>query len=154
MTVPAMDRPPLRARKTRTAPYRLVAAVRAALLGVAVCSSAWAAADDTKIIFPSGTPGATAPAAHASTAGANTFTLIVAVLLAGVGGWMVWRNRRGPALARGVQLLAVEETRTLGNRQYLVVASYEGQKFLLGVCPGRIDLLAPLAKSKTGELDR
>jgi flagellar protein FliO/FliZ len=38
----------------------------------------------------------------------------------------------------------IDETKSLGSRQYLVVASYEGRKLLLGVCPGRIDLLTPL----------
>ena len=45
---------------------------------------------------------------------------------------------------RDVRKLAIDETRSLGSRQYLVVASYEGKKLLLGVCPGRIDLLTPL----------
>jgi flagellar protein FliO/FliZ len=61
-----------------------------------------------------------------------------------VGGWLVWRNRRSTASGRTSSALAVEETRPLGNRQYLVVASYEGRKFLLGVCPGQINMLAPL----------
>ena len=47
-------------------------------------------------------------------------------------------------LGREARKLTVAETRSLGNRQYLVVADYEGRKFLLGVCPGRIDLLSSL----------
>ena len=31
-----------------------------------------------------------------------------------------------------------------GNRQYLVVAAYGEKKYLIGVCVGRISLLAPL----------
>jgi len=46
--------------------------------------------------------------------------------------------------AKGSRKLAVMETRMLGNRQFLVVAEYEGRKMLLGVCPGRIDLLSEL----------
>ena len=61
------------------------------------------------------------------------------------GGWscaiVVGLRRRGN-IARSRSM-----TRSLGNRQYLVVASYEGQKFLIGVCPGRIDLLAPLGSA-------
>ena len=49
--------------------------------------------------------------------------------------------------------LAVEETRSLGNRQYLVVASYEGKKFLLGVCPGRINLLSALPQDEDDDED-
>jgi flagellar protein FliO/FliZ len=69
---------------------------------------------------------------------------VLGLVLAGVGGWFVWRNRHRVAPGRDAHALTVEETRALGNKQFLVVASYEGKKFLLGVCPGRIDLLAPL----------
>ncbi len=115
----------------------------AALLALIVATAALHAADDTKIIFPSSNITTAAPAATGGGA-ASTLTLILAVILAAVGAWMIWRNRRGPGAAGGMRNLAVEETRSLGNRQYLVVASYEGKKFLLGVCPGRIDMLAPL----------
>jgi flagellar biogenesis protein FliO len=40
--------------------------------------------------------------------------------------------------------LHIEETRSLGHRQHLVVASYEGRRFLLGVCPGSIEYLSGL----------
>jgi flagellar protein FliO/FliZ len=40
--------------------------------------------------------------------------------------------------------LHIEETRTVGHRQHLVVASYEGRRFLLGVCPGSIEYLSGL----------
>ena len=104
------------------------------------------AADDNKIIFPGGTTHATAPATSSTAAGANTFALLIAVLIAGVGAWYYWRNRKAPMGGRGTQNLAIEETRSLGNRQYLVVASYGGEKFLLGVCPGRIDMLTPVGR--------
>ena len=45
---------------------------------------------------------------------------------------------------RGERRLVVAETRALGNRQYLVVAAYDDKRYLLGVCPGRIEMLAPL----------
>jgi flagellar biogenesis protein FliO len=45
---------------------------------------------------------------------------------------------------RGTRKLHVEETRGLGQRQFLAVVEYEGRKMLLGVCPGRIDYLCPL----------
>jgi flagellar protein FliO/FliZ len=65
---------------------------------------------------------------------------------------MVYRNRRGVPTARDMRALAIDETRSLGNKQYLVVASYEGKKFLIGVCPGRIDMLSPLdANLATGK---
>jgi flagellar protein FliO/FliZ len=40
--------------------------------------------------------------------------------------------------------LHIDESRSLGHRQYLVVASYEGRRFLLGVCPGSIEYLSGL----------
>lgn len=100
------------------------------------------AADDNAIITP-GT-GRAEPPAQAAGASLGSSTLIIGAALAAVGGWMVWRNRRGTPVGRDTRALAVEETRSLGNRQFLVVASYEGKKFLLGVCPGRIEMLSPL----------
>ncbi len=116
---------------------------RVAILWVLTAVSAWAA-DDNQVIFPGGTtPSAPGPSA-ASGGTFNTVTLFLAVLLAAAGAWVYWRNRNQPGTTRGSNALKVEETKALGNRQYLVVASYEGKRFLLGVCPGRIDLLSPL----------
>jgi flagellar protein FliO/FliZ len=117
---------------------RFLAVVVAAWL---FAGAAWAA-DDNKVIYPGSSPRSETAAPAAG--GMNSLTLVLGVVLAGVGGWFVWRNRHRVAPGRGEHALAVEETRALGNKQFLVVASYEGKKFLLGVCPGRIDLLAPL----------
>ena len=68
------------------------------------------------------------------------------LLLAGAGGWLLWRGRTKRLLGQEAPQLAIAETRSLGNRQFLVVASFEDKKFLLGVCPGRIELIAPLHK--------
>lgn len=113
-------------------------------LGVALMLVAGVrAADENQVIFPGSGSSATAPAA---TAGGtlHSMSLFLGLALAGAGGWMVWRNRRGQPVGRDMRALAIDETRSLGNRQFLVVASYEGRKFLLGVCPGRIDLLSSL----------
>lgn len=108
---------------------------------VVVCAHA---ADDDTIISPrSGANRAETPAS-AIGGSMNSMSLIVGLALAAVGGWLVWRNRRGTPVGKDQRLLAIEETRSLGNRQFLVVASYEGRKFMLGVCPGRIEMLAPL----------
>jgi flagellar protein FliO/FliZ len=107
--------------------------------------AALAAADDEKIIFPGAAKTEPPPASARS--GLNSMSLILAAALAGVGGWMFWRNRRATAGGKDLHALAIDETRSLGNRQYLVVASYEGKKFLLGVCPGRIDMLSSLSDS-------
>ena len=46
--------------------------------------------------------------------------------------------------AKAERKLHIEESRSLGHRQHLVVASYEGRRFLLGVCPGSIEYLSGL----------
>lgn len=111
------------------------------------------AADDNKVFTP-GTSRAEAPANPAG-ASLSSVSLFLGLALAGAGGWLLWRNRRATPIGRDQRLLAIDETRSLGNRQFLVVASYEGKRFLLGVCPGRIDLLSPLdgapAKERTRE---
>jgi flagellar protein FliO/FliZ len=72
--------------------------------------------------------------------------VFVVAACAGVGGWLIWQGRRrsGAGVAAAGRKLAVAETRSLGSRQYLVVATYGEKKFLLGVCPGRINLLTSL----------
>lgn len=77
--------------------------------------------------------------------------LLVAMVLAGAGGWLFWRGRLTPGGAVPARKLAIAETKSLGNRQYLVVASYEDKKYLLGVCPGRIELLTPLDGTPLGK---
>jgi len=141
------DGPPPRgagARRRPRAPRfafvrRLVAAL---LLASCLVPHFAAAADENAVIVPGAArPAAAAPALSSSF---NTLTLVLGLGMAAVGGWLLLRHRRGGVAPRETRALAVEETRSLGNRQFLVVASYEGKKFLLGVCPGRIELLAPL----------
>jgi flagellar protein FliO/FliZ len=72
------------------------------------------------------------------------FVLIVGLLVAGLYFTRSGFNslhRRG----KGERKLVISEARTLGNRQFLVVAEYENRKMLLGVCPGRIDYLSTLS---------
>jgi flagellar protein FliO/FliZ len=104
------------------------------------------AADESQVIFPRGSVDASAPAAP-STGGTGPVTIVAILVLAAAGGWMLWKGKKVNLGGRETKRLAIDETRSLGNRQYLVVASYEGKKLLLGVCPGRIDLLSPLADS-------
>jgi flagellar protein FliO/FliZ len=114
-------------------------------LGLALCLSGARAADDSTVIFPGSATRAEAKCAQSS--GMGSLTLVAAFLLAGAGAWFVLRGRRVPGVSRAPRNLLIDETRSLGSRQYLVVASYEGKKFLLGVCPGKIDLLTPLSGS-------
>jgi flagellar protein FliO/FliZ len=71
------------------------------------------------------------------------FCLLVALL---AGGSYFLKNGFNlfPKKNKGLRKLNVAETRMLGNRQFLVVAEYEGRKMLLGVCPGRIELISDL----------
>lgn len=116
------------------------AAVLAALMACALAS----AADDSRLIFPGSGSSADAAPVVTGSGSFHSLSLSLGLALAGAGGWMVWRNRQGKPIGRELRALLIDETRSLGSRQYLVVASYEGKKFLLGVCPGRIDLLSPL----------
>jgi flagellar protein FliO/FliZ len=77
--------------------------------------------------------------------------LVGALLLAAAGTWWFWRSRGSTGGAgHAGRRLAVEETRSLGNRQYLVVATYADKKLLLGVTPGRIKLLCELEADEEG----
>lgn len=106
------------------------------------------AAEDSRILYPA----AARPAGPEHATGSlNALTLGLALLLAVAGLWVMWRRRRGTTAHRETSGLAIHETRALGNRQYLVVAAYEGRKFLLGVCPGRIDMLAPLNERRPAD---
>lgn len=92
-----------------------------------------------------------APAPHVAD-GSGILTIIGVVVLGGAGAWFLLRGRKLQLQGRVVRRLNIDETKSLGSRQYLVVASYEGKKLLLGVCPGRIDLLTTLdasSESKT-----
>lgn len=110
-----------------------------------------APSDADQVITPKAAPQTTVTPADGP--GAGALTVVAVVLLAGAGGWMLWRSKSGAlaGLNRAQKKLIVEETRSLGNRQYLVVAAYENKKFLLGICPGKIELIAPLTAPDSGE---
>ena len=113
---------------------------RGALILLAVCGLALrapaATTPDDHVLGPFGTaPDSPAAAAH----GYGAATLIGFALLAGAGGWLLLRGRKLQLPSRATRRLVIDETRSLGSRQYLVVASYEGKKLLLGVCPGRAE---------------
>lgn len=115
----------------------------AARLGLLTLGAVAQAATEGDVIFPAKGAASSAPAGG----GLSSVIFIIGAILAGVGLWLFLRDRR-TAAGTAARALAIEETRSLGNKQYLVVASYRGQKFLLGVCPGRIDHLAALPGEK------
>jgi flagellar protein FliO/FliZ len=119
------------------------------ILFVALCPGLSRAADDSTVIFPAS--ASRAEAKNASSGGFGALTLVAGLILAGAGAWFLLRGRRTIGVSRAPRNLMIDETRSLGSRQYLVVASYEGKKFLLGVCPGKIDMLTTLSDSTAGE---
>lgn len=78
------------------------------------------------------------------------FTWVLALALIGGGAWLFWKKRTGGPLGGAGRKIQIEETRPMGNRQYLIIAQCEGKRFLLGVTPGRIDVVSPL-DPKTSE---
>ncbi|HEY0967449.1 MAG TPA: flagellar biosynthetic protein FliO [Opitutaceae bacterium] len=138
--------------------WLLVAFLAAGTPGL-VCAQA-AAADETvvadkspdAIIRPAATR-ADAPALSAPSGSFSALTFVGALALAAGGIWLAKRGRLpGVAGNRELRHLSVEETRALGNRQYLVVAAYDDKRFLIAVCPGRIEFLTALdASSKHRE---
>lgn len=54
--------------------------------------------------------------------------------------------------AKTARKLRIEETRSVGSRQHLIVAEYDGRRMLLGISPGRIEYLCGLdSEAATGE---
>jgi flagellar protein FliO/FliZ len=96
------------------------------------------------VIYPRNSPESRARQAEGSSFSLWSMLGLVAVL-GGGGFYLLKRNQLGSRGGIAVhQRLAVEETRSLGNKQYLAVATYGERKMLLAVCPGRIDLLCRL----------
>jgi flagellar protein FliO/FliZ len=114
-------------------------------LGLVRLQAADTAGQD-QVIFPRTTAGAGGTESRADAPSSSKAILALAAVCAGAGGWLLWRRRQSAALAAsGGRKLKVVETQSLGNRQFLVVADYDGRKILLGVCPGRIEMLTDLS---------
>jgi flagellar protein FliO/FliZ len=102
------------------------------------------------VIYPRGTAPAGAPSS-AESGRTNTFLLLGTAAVAAAAGWWLWQKRRTAGVSGQAARLNIVESRSLGSRQYLVVADYDGRKFLLGVCPGSIAMLTPLDGTGTPE---
>tara|TARA_R110002050_G_scaffold58218_1_gene130935 strand:- start:31 stop:462 length:432 start_codon:yes stop_codon:yes gene_type:complete len=97
------------------------------------------------VIFPAGESAgrhADVSGGGFSSAGSWVFALLVGGGAAGVWWWQRHRIKQGLSSQGGG--LAVEQSKSLGNRQFLVVAKCDGRRFLLGVAPGQINLLSAL----------
>ena len=112
----------------------------------AAAEHAGALAGDT-VIYPAG--AATSSAATPATGG-GTWVFVTLVFLA-TGAFYFWRKRHATPSGRRPAGLIVEETRALGNRQFLLVAACDGKRFLLGVAPGSIRMLAPLDEKEPND---
>jgi flagellar protein FliO/FliZ len=94
------------------------------------------------LLYPAGgpTPPGVAPATPAATSATWVFVVLVGMTAGAV--WL-WR-RRQPSKPGRRGNIQIEDTRALGNRQFLVVASCDGRRFLLGVAAGGIQMLSTL----------
>jgi flagellar protein FliO/FliZ len=97
------------------------------------------------LLIPGGN-GSARPGLDASRSSGSSSWLVVLGVIAGGAAWFWWRRRVGSPMTRGdrARQIDIEESRPLGNRQYLVVAAVGDKKFLLGITPGSIQMLAPL----------
>lgn len=106
-----------------------------------------AALGDEGVIYPRNSPEARAQGATEDSS-SLWGTLGVVVILGGAGLYLLKRGQLGNRSRASVQQrLAIEETRPLGNKQFLAVAAYGERRILLGVCNGRIDFLCRLDDS-------
>jgi len=94
------------------------------------------------MLYPAGSPAV--PGAPRAAPGGSSATWVFTVLVIGAAAGVWYWRRRGGSPRRKHGLIAIEDTRPLGNRQFLVVASCDGRRFLLGVAAGGIQMLSPL----------
>lgn len=126
-------------------------------LGIGLLAALWVAplfsADtpaklgDDGLIYPRNSPEARQQVA--SDEPFPIWSSLAAIVVLTAGGF--YYLKRGTLGARSgvkvTQRLAIEETRPLGNKQFLAVATYGDRRMLLAVCAGRIDLLCRLDES-------
>jgi flagellar biogenesis protein FliO len=111
-----------------------------------------AAAEESGHVFGGLNSGSVAASVQVvSPSGANSISLlgyILTILVLLAAGLAVLLRGSLPfglkAASKAERKLRIEETKAVGHKQFLLVAEYEGRRFLLGVCPGRIDYLSGL----------
>lgn len=107
--------------------------------------------DPERILYPSGTRPASGDTGPATSGGVGPVWVFALLVGLGAAALWAWRRRQtGSGLRRGASIV-IEDTRALGNRQFLVVAGVDGRRFLLGVAPGSIRLLSPLDDASDSE---
>ena len=79
----------------------------------------------------------------------STGYIVFVVLCLGGGAWLWFRAKgKGRSLKTSGSEISIDETRPLGNRQYLVLTSCRGRSFLIGVSQGRIDVVSEVPPSE------
>ena len=118
---------------------------------ISAAAPAGLAAD--RVLYPADARPAASDAKENSSAGVGPVWAFILLVGLGAGALWFWRRRNPVAAARRRGGILIEDTRPLGNRQFLVVAGVDGRRFLLGVAPGSIRLLSPLDSAADIETD-
>ncbi len=116
-------------------------------------SSSSAPLDGDRILYPSDSRSSANSTDGKSTSGVGPVWAFVLVVGLGAGAFWAWRRRNPVAAVRRRGGIVIEDTRALGNRQFLVVAGVDGRRFLLGVAPGNIRMLSRLDTEAELETD-
>ena len=132
------------ARNRYLLPLLLAAALVLPAVPAAAAESTPASLGDDGVVYPRNSPEA--HKLHTSDSAFPMWGMLgLVVVLAGAGVYLLKRGQLGARAGSAVhQRLAIEETRPLGNKQFLAVAAYGDRKLLLAVCPGRVDFLCRL----------
>jgi len=95
-----------------------------------------------------------AQAPEAPPSGLRAFGSLVLVLgIAGASLWALKKYGRGRIPGGGGGKLRVEETLALGDRRFVSILEAEGERFLIGLTPQGINLIARLDPGDRGEAD-
>ncbi len=140
----AAQTPPVAAQGT-VAPPLAVAAPTAS--PAATAEPADSPAERGRVLYPANGPQPSPATARGGEAGGMpglTASFLMLLALCGGGYYLVRRQTGFAPVGKGQRKLIVSESRSLGNRQFLVVVEYENERVLLGVAPGKIDYLCPL----------
>lgn len=109
-----------------------------------VSPAAPAGLEADRVLYPADGRSAASDAGDHRSSGVGPVWAFILVVGLGAGAFWVWKRRNPVAAARRRGGIVIEDTRPLGNRQFLVVAGVDGRRFLLGVAPGSIRLLSSL----------
>lgn len=75
----------------------------------------------------------------------ETFLAIAGGLLAAVGAFLAWRQRRVAGAADTIRLVS---TRALGGKGFLTIVEVDGERLLLGVTGERVALVTKLGAAR------